>query len=97
MAKGENWDEWAAFDELYNTLTREPVEANVNYDMSNLDLARRQYTIGGGWGNPQLRPEVARQRADYAARLRMQQKLAEELRNQGVGQYNQLPSLNQQQ
>jgi len=98
MAKGEDWDESEWFNLMYNSLTRDPVTADVGYDMADQTRGRAEYERAGGWGNPQVPPGAAQQRADYANRLKMQRKLAEELRNQGAaGHVNQIGELLQQQ
>jgi hypothetical protein len=88
MPKGEDWTEAEWFNYLYNAMTEEPVEGYVDYDLSDQSLGRQQYT---GYYDRPLPREAQKQRSDYAHRLKMQQKLAEELRNEGVGGYlNQL-------
>jgi len=74
------------FNELYNYV-EPPVtleEGAVNYDLADQTAGRRAYR---GWGEGNLTRESKRLRSDYAQKLKLQQKLADELRNQGIGAY----------
>lgn len=87
MAESEeerlNW-EW--FNRLYRKMNPETGvqfdPESIDYNLADQSAGRDAYTE---WGNPPIPDQ--RLRSKYAQKLKMQQKLADELRNQGVGAY----------
>lgn len=74
---------------LYNAMTEDPVtmEMELDYDLADQTAGRREYMRRGGWGDPQLPRETAKQRSDYAWRLKRQRELARQLEAQGIAPY----------
>lgn len=88
MAREEDDLDWEWFNEMYADVNPEVGvqfdPSSVNYDLADQTAGRRAYR---GWGEGNLTRESQRLRSDYAQKLKMQQKLADELRNTGLGAY----------
>ena len=102
MAREEDDLDWEWFNKMYQDANPETGVQfdpySVNYDMADQTAGREAYRNAGGWGDPEYPWREQRPRAEYAQKLKMQQKLADELRNQGAaGHINQLDDLRKQQ
>lgn len=86
MAEGDDQG-WEWLNALYNDMNPETGVQfdphSINYDMSDQAAGRKAYR---GWGDPEYPWREQRPRAEYAQKLKMQQKLADELRS-GLGAY----------
>lgn len=90
MAREDDDLDWEWFNEMYQDYNPETgVQFNpdsIDYDMGDASAGRDAYMRAGGWGNPEYPWREQRPRAEYGAKLRKQQRLADELRT-GIDAY----------
>ena len=90
MAREDDDLDWEWFNDLYRDANPETGVQfdpySVNYDLGDASASRDAYRNAGGWGDPEYPWREQRPRAEYGAKLRRQQRLADELRT-GIDAY----------